>query len=73
MLQLPQRTPQLPLVTFENLCWNYKHVVSNLGLKIGVAKWIVSQLGVVTLEPRSHVSSKWKKHTCGSGKVSIIT
>jgi hypothetical protein len=47
---LPQRTPQLPLVTFDHLCWNCKHVVSHLGLKIGVAKRLVSQLGVVILQ-----------------------
>jgi hypothetical protein len=40
---------KLPLVTFENLCRNCKHVVSNLGLKIGVAERIVLQLGVVIL------------------------
>jgi hypothetical protein len=28
---LPQSVPQLPLVTFETLCWNRKHVLSNLG------------------------------------------
>ena len=27
--------PQLPLVTFENLCWNWKHVVSKLGSVTG--------------------------------------
>jgi hypothetical protein len=46
---LPQRTPQLPLVTFENLCQNCKHAMSHLGLKIGVTKRLASQLGVVTL------------------------
>jgi hypothetical protein len=28
---------------------------------------------VKSLEPRLHVSLKWKKHACGSGGVSIIT
>jgi hypothetical protein len=32
---LPQSAPQLPLVTFETLCWNWKHVLSNLGSLIG--------------------------------------
>jgi hypothetical protein len=36
------------LVTFQNLCQNCKHAVSNLGLIIGVAEWIVWQIGVVT-------------------------
>jgi hypothetical protein len=50
---LPQRTPQLPLVTFEYLCRNCKHVVSNLGLIIGIAERQVSRLGVVTLHPQT--------------------
>jgi hypothetical protein len=33
---LPQSAPQLPLVTFETLCWNRKHVLSNLGSLSGV-------------------------------------
>jgi hypothetical protein len=32
---LPQSAPQLPLVTFETLCWNWKHVLSNLGSLTG--------------------------------------
>ena len=28
---LSQSVPQLPLVTFETLCWNRKHVLFNLG------------------------------------------
>jgi hypothetical protein len=32
----PQSAPQLPLVTFETLCWNRKHVLSNLGSLTGV-------------------------------------
>jgi hypothetical protein len=32
---LPQSAPQLLLVTFETLCWNWKHVLSNLGSLIG--------------------------------------
>ena len=28
---------------------------------------------VESLEPKLHVSLKWKKHTCGSGGVSITT
>jgi hypothetical protein len=28
---LPQSAPQLPLVVFETLCWNWKLVMSNLG------------------------------------------
>jgi hypothetical protein len=46
---LPQRTPQLPLVTFENLCQNCKHDVSHLGLKVGVGERLELQLGVVSL------------------------
>jgi hypothetical protein len=33
---LPQSAPQLPLVTSETLCWNRKHVLSNLGSLTGV-------------------------------------
>jgi hypothetical protein len=33
---LPQSALQLPLVTFETLCWNRKHVLSNLGSLTGV-------------------------------------
>jgi hypothetical protein len=57
MLQLPlvpQRTPQLPLVTFDHLCWDCEHAVSHMGLKIGVAQQLTSQLGVDTL-----LKSKW--------------
>jgi hypothetical protein len=47
---LPPRTPQLPLVTFESLCWNCKHVMSHFVLKVGVAERLMSQLGVVTFD-----------------------
>jgi hypothetical protein len=53
---LPQRTPQLPLFTFENLCQNCKHVVSQLVFKIDVPERLVSHLGVVTL---MHVLPLW--------------
>jgi hypothetical protein len=46
---LSQRTLQLTLVTIENLCWNWKHDVSNLGPFLNVREQYVSQLGVVTL------------------------
>jgi hypothetical protein len=41
--------PQLPLVTFKNLCRNCKHVVSHFVLKVGVTERLVSQLDVVIL------------------------
>jgi hypothetical protein len=56
--RIPQRIPQLPLVTLENLCRNCKHVVSHLGLKIGVAERLALQLGVVTLYNTGHNKCK---------------
>jgi hypothetical protein len=50
---LPQRTPQLPLVTLDHLCPNCKHAVSTLGLKIGVAERLWLQLSVITLAKTS--------------------
>jgi hypothetical protein len=32
---LAQSAPELPLVTFETLCWNWKHVMFNLGSLTG--------------------------------------
>jgi hypothetical protein len=59
------------------LCQNCKHVVSHLGLKIGVVERLASQLGVVTLEhPQSSCTislkaerggKRWKDVNCGSG------
>jgi hypothetical protein len=34
---------------------------------------ILEPVLVESLEPRLYVSLKWKKHTCGSGGVSITT
>jgi hypothetical protein len=61
---LPQRTHQLPLVTFENFCRNCEHAESQLGFKIGVPERLMSHLGVVTLQdPNQNPSSELSKNT----------
>jgi hypothetical protein len=66
---LPQRTPQLPFVAFENLCWNWKHVVFQwlafFGPFLCVQERSVLHLGVVTLVYSTSVFWRLKSLGCG--------
>ena len=57
---LPQSAPQLPLVTFETLIWNRKHVMSNLGSLTGVYSHRCLKKVAVTFGCDYLIASAWR-------------